>query len=104
QLGIAADVVFAGTSSSGEVQQSIAAASALVLPSRFDGWGLVINEALMAGVPVIVSNACGAAELVQDGVHGFVFSSGDSASLATKMASLLRSEPAAMRRSAAALG
>ena len=37
-----------------------------VLPSRFDGWGAVVNESLSVGTPVIVSRSCGASELLED--------------------------------------
>lgn len=48
-----------------------AAADALVIPSRHDGWALVVNEALAAGLPVIASDAVGAAvDLVRDGITG----------------------------------
>jgi glycosyltransferase involved in cell wall biosynthesis len=48
---------------------------AFILPSlHFEQWGLVVNEAMAAGLPVLVSRACGcAADLVQDGVNGFTF-------------------------------
>lgn len=49
----------------------------LVLPSLEDGFGIVVAEALSAGVPVVVSSNAGAADLVEDGVNGFVFSAGD---------------------------
>lgn len=46
---------------------------AFILPSKSDQWGLVINEAMASGKPVIVSNRCGcSADLVKDGVNGFV--------------------------------
>lgn len=50
-------------------------ASALVLPSLFgETWGLVVNEAMVAGLPILVSEKCGCAEaLVKDGENGFVF-------------------------------
>jgi glycosyltransferase involved in cell wall biosynthesis len=42
-----------------------------VLPSRHDGWGVVINQALAAGLPIIVSNAVGAGvDLVAHGING----------------------------------
>ncbi|TLS66746.1 glycosyltransferase family 4 protein [Mariprofundus erugo] len=49
----------------------------LVLPSRHDGWGAVVSEALMVGTPVITSDRCGAAGVVAESGVGGVFKSGD---------------------------
>jgi glycosyltransferase involved in cell wall biosynthesis len=68
-------VHFAGVLPSDHIQDRIAMADVLVLPSRWDGWGLVVNEALSVGTPVIVSSACGAADIVHQGQNGFVFES-----------------------------
>jgi glycosyltransferase involved in cell wall biosynthesis len=46
-------------------------ASAFLLTSRYDGWGVVINEAMAAGLPLIVTNTCGASEYV-DTNGGFI--------------------------------
>jgi phosphatidyl-myo-inositol dimannoside synthase len=70
-------VRFEGTLSADSIPQRIARADALVLPSRWDGWGLVANEALSVGVPVVISNRCGAADLIHTGVNGWVFHSED---------------------------
>lgn len=75
-LGIDDRVVFEGVLPAETIPERIARADVLVLPSRWDGWGLVVNEALAAGVPVIVSDRCGAAEVVRHGVTGYVFQSG----------------------------
>jgi glycosyltransferase involved in cell wall biosynthesis len=48
-----------------------AAADLMVFPSEGDIWGLVVNEALSMGVPVICTSRVGAAELVRDGENGF---------------------------------
>lgn len=45
----------------------------LILPSRFDGWGAVINEALSRGVKVIVSNKCGGSSLIINSKYGYVY-------------------------------
>ena len=49
----------------GDVESTISKYDFLILPSRFDGWGVVINEALLARVPVICSNQAGASSLVK---------------------------------------
>ncbi|MDR1895709.1 MAG: glycosyltransferase family 4 protein [Prevotellaceae bacterium] len=56
-----------------EVAQIIVNADVLVLPSIYDGWGAVVNEALMCGVPVIASDNCGSSVLLH-GIRGRVFS------------------------------
>jgi glycosyltransferase involved in cell wall biosynthesis len=49
-------------------------AGAFIHASTTEQWGLVVNEAMASGLPVLVSNRCGcAAELVQEGVNGFTF-------------------------------
>jgi len=53
-------------------------ADLFVLPSRYDGWGVVVNQALGAGLPIICSDAVGAAhDIVQPGVNGQIFPAGD---------------------------
>ncbi len=47
-------------------------ARGLVLPSVVEQWGLVVNEAMAAGCPVLVSTRAGAAEIVRDGLSGFL--------------------------------
>ena len=55
-----------------------ARSDAFILPSRYDGWGVVVNQALGAGLPVITSVAVGAGlDLVEDGVNGLRFPAGD---------------------------
>ncbi len=49
-------------------------ASAFILPSSFDNWGLVVNEAISSGLPCIVSQNCGCAvDLIKNNESGFVF-------------------------------
>jgi glycosyltransferase involved in cell wall biosynthesis len=66
-----------------ELPTLFAQADVYCLPSRYDGWGVVINEALGAGLPVVASTAVGAArDLVVDGENGFVVPPGDADALA----------------------
>jgi glycosyltransferase involved in cell wall biosynthesis len=77
EAGIEERVSLAGVLPADQVQTRVTAAQVLVLPSRWDGWGMVINEALSNGVPVIASDQCGAADLIRQGVNGYVFRSED---------------------------
>jgi len=64
-------------------------ANALVVPSLIDPWGLVVNEGMASGLPVLVSKGCGsAATLVNDGENGWIFNPGDSIGLAKRMIEL----------------
>ncbi len=68
------DIYFEGLKSSSELAPYYAFAGCFVLPSTREPWGLVVNEAMAAGLPVIVSSACGCAEdLLYPGQNGFVF-------------------------------
>jgi UDP-glucose:(heptosyl)LPS alpha-1,3-glucosyltransferase len=64
RLGVAARVSFFGFA--GDLAPFYAAADALFLPSRYDGFGNVCLEAAAAGLPVVTSGAVGAAELLRD--------------------------------------
>jgi glycosyltransferase involved in cell wall biosynthesis len=61
-------------------------AGCFVLPSTREPWGLVVNEAMAAGLPVIVSNRCGCAEdLVHTGQNGYLFDAGADGALESRM-------------------
>ena len=69
-----------------ELAAYYALATAFVFPTHSDPWGLVINEAMACGLPVVVSDAAGcAAELVRDGWNGFVVRVGDMEGIARVM-------------------
>jgi glycosyltransferase involved in cell wall biosynthesis len=59
-----------------------ASTDCLILPSGSETWGLVVNEAMAAGLAVVVSSSCGCVEdLVASGDNGFVFDPDDRAGL-----------------------
>lgn len=65
-------------------------ADVFVLPSLEEVWGLVLNEAELAGLPVVASDRCGAtADLVEDGVNGYRFPAGDVAALVAALRHVL---------------
>ncbi len=71
-------VRFAGFRNQTELPRFFALGDVFVLPSHHEPWGLIVNEAMAAGCPVVVSSAVGAAaDLVSEGREGFVFPAGD---------------------------
>src|SRR5262249_51205168 len=85
-----------------EMPAAYAAADALVLPS--DGnetWGLVANEALACGRPVVLADTVGSApDLVADGSAGRMYPLGDIPALAAAIRHLIASPPSAVRLAA----
>ncbi|NJL19676.1 MAG: glycosyltransferase family 4 protein [Leptolyngbyaceae cyanobacterium SM1_3_5] len=62
-------------------------ADIFVLPSRYDGWGVVVNQALGAGLPIVCSDAVGAAaDLVEPGINGAIAPAGDVEALYAALA------------------
>lgn len=87
-----------------ELPRQLSQARCLVLPSvqtsfGREPWGLVVNEAMHCGVPVVVSDAVGAAAggLVRDGRNGLVVPQGDARALAAALARLLSDAELAVR-------
>jgi glycosyltransferase involved in cell wall biosynthesis len=71
--------------------QYFAQADIFVLPSRHDGWGVVVNQALATGLPIITTEAVGAGlDYVEDGVNGFQVNAGDVDTLYRAMQTFVR--------------
>lgn len=69
------------------------AADCFVLPTREDVWGLVINEAMARGLPVITTNRCLAGqEMVKDGLNGYLVPVDDEAKLREAMLKIVRDD------------
>jgi glycosyltransferase involved in cell wall biosynthesis len=73
-----ARVRFAGFRPVAELPRFFADADVFVLPSRHDGWGVVVNQAIAAGLAVICTDAVGAADLVVEDRNGYVIAAGES--------------------------
>jgi glycosyltransferase involved in cell wall biosynthesis len=82
EAGLQNAVHFLGSLQDEPLSREYFGATCMVLPSKREPWGLVTNEALSHGCPVIVSESCGCVpELVVEGVSGYSFPAGDVASL-----------------------
>lgn len=69
-----------------EVPARYALADVAILPSLFEPFGFLVNEALVYGMPIIVSNRCGSAfDLIQEGENGYTFNPTKKAELVEKM-------------------
>jgi glycosyltransferase involved in cell wall biosynthesis len=80
-------VQFAGFQPVAELPRYFAEADVFVLPSRHDGWGVVVNQAAAAGMPIICSDAVGAAaDLIIENENGCIFPAGNAEQLANAIA------------------
>lgn len=101
RLGIDRRVIFAGSLDT--VEHAYVSADMLVLPTRFDPFANVCLEAMACGLPVVTTRINGAAELIRDGVNGYVVEEPeDVAGLADRICRLLDpAQRAALGREAA---
>jgi glycosyltransferase involved in cell wall biosynthesis len=88
-LSIERLTTFTGFVQTAQVSRMLASSLALILPSTEEQFGQVVLEAIAMGLPVLVSEACGARdELVRSGVNGFVFEPDNPTGLAWFMSRL----------------
>jgi glycosyltransferase involved in cell wall biosynthesis len=96
-LGIGARVRFPGFVNQTQVPGLYVASDVFVLPSEYEAFGVVVNEAMLCGCPVVVSDRVGARyDLIRDGVTGMVYPCGDASALA-KVLRMLLSDSAQLR-------
>lgn len=85
-LGISRRVRFLGFVNQSVLPETYVASDVLVLPSQYEAFGLVANEAMLCRCPVIVSDHVGARfDLVREGETGYVFPCGDVDALAATL-------------------
>lgn len=98
ELGVDGGIDFAGFLDSEQVAKRLGGGLALLLPSVEEQWGLVVNEAVALGLPILCSDNVGARDsLVRVGVNGFVFEPDNAEGLAELMR-LLSEDEAMWRR------
>ena len=88
-LGIDNKVYFAGYCDSKKVQKMYKCADVAVFPSTYEPFGIVALEAMLAGIPTVVSDVGGLNEIVDHGVNGMKSYAGNSNSIADSVLSLL---------------
>src|SRR5262249_45910530 len=98
------NVVFTGFVNQSELPALYAAADVFALPSENEPWGLAVNEAMCAGLPVVVSREVGCvADLVQNGVNGYAPDAGDIDGLARALRLLIEDKGLRRRQGQASL-
>lgn len=86
QLSLTDQILLRGVIPAQKISSAYKACDIFILPSRYDGWGMVVNEALYYNKPIIVSNAVGASgHLVKNSHNGFIFRVNDVHDLSEKM-------------------
>lgn len=92
-LGVGQNVYLTGALSASEVMACYGLAEAFVLASKTEQWGLAVNEAMAAGLPVLVSEKCGCAtDLVHNGRNGFTFDPLSSSDIAQSIRKVMSSK------------
>lgn len=92
RLGIEDCVEFVFDIDDKELAKYYAACDVFTLPSRMEGWGLSIMEAMATGKPVVSTNVGGIPELVENKVNGYLCNPGDVTALANRIVYLLKHE------------
>ncbi|RIK30943.1 MAG: glycosyltransferase family 1 protein, partial [Chloroflexi bacterium] len=89
ELGIGDIVTFLGSRAQAALPFYYSAAAAVVMPSRYESFGLAALEAMACGAPVVASDVGGLSFLVRDGVTGFLAPEGNAEKFAEKISLLL---------------
>ena len=88
KLGIKDKVLFLHSKNDEELVKVYASCDAFVFPPPIT-WGLAVIEAMAASKPVVVSNACGASEIIEDNVNGMVIEHAKPEQMAKKVEILI---------------
>ncbi len=89
-LGIAGSCRFLGQQSRSLIYERLHTYDLLVQPSRSEGFGLAVVEAMAAGVPVLVSDIEGPMEIIDHGNNGYCFRTGDHLDCSEKIARIIK--------------
>jgi glycosyltransferase involved in cell wall biosynthesis len=103
-LNLQDQILFRGTVFATNISSVVSLTDVLVLASRYDGWGVVLNEAAATGKALLSTDMCSAAyHLIKEGINGSKVSSGSIGELASKMAKYISNPELAKRHGKASL-
>ncbi|MGZ4864206.1 MAG: glycosyltransferase family 4 protein [Halobacteriota archaeon] len=102
KAGLADNVLFTGVLSDRELSKIIKANHVLVMPSSYEGYGIVYAEAMGFGLPAIGTTSGAAAEIIRHHVDGFLIPRGDSVVLGSYLTELARNRQRLLEMSLAA--
>jgi UDP-glucose:(heptosyl)LPS alpha-1,3-glucosyltransferase len=92
-LGLGSAVVFAGAVKREELPEIYLAGDCYAMLSRFDTFGMVVLEAMAAGLPVLISGRVGARDLVREGENGFIVEEpGQADAVADRIGTMLQGD------------
>lgn len=89
-LGVSSEIRFEGNLDPARYRAAFAGARALVLPSEYEAFGLVLLEAMASSLPVVATSVGGIPEVVEEGRTALLVPSGDEGRLREAIATLLR--------------
>ena len=95
-------VIFQGQADKKGVLAAMKRADILVLPSLFEGFGLVILEAMAAGLPVIATQNTGGPDVIEEGREGFIVPAGNTDALRERMVYFIQNPEQAAKMGRAA--
>lgn len=90
ELGLAGQCRFLGGQSRKTIYEQLHTYDLLVQPSRYEGFGLTVVEAMAARVPVLVSNTQGPMEIIENGKHGYYFQAEDHLDCGKQISRILK--------------
>lgn len=89
ELGIGDRVTLVGAVSDDRKHQLLAASDAFLLSSLHEGFGIIVQEALQAGLPVVATDEGGQVDLIENGKNGYLVPVGDAAAMAGALRTVL---------------